>query len=98
VGHDLLGPRPVGETGRGHVGGGVLLGMELKINACGPRGILEVYRFRLTCVGFGRSRDATECRIARAVFSTCWHRGALPLNFKLCHVVEIRRTLMIDIS
>jgi hypothetical protein len=59
-------------VGLGVVG---LLGMELK-NACGPRRILEVYRFRLTyVVGFGRSRDATESRI-------------LPL-FKLWHVVEI---------
>jgi hypothetical protein len=46
----------------------VLLGMELKINACGPRGILEVYGFRLTCVAFGRSRDATECRILALFF------------------------------
>ena len=58
MGHGPLGPGTVV----------VLLGMELKINARGSRGILEVYRFRLTCVGFGRSRDATECRITRVVF------------------------------
>jgi hypothetical protein len=32
----------------------------------GPAGgfcVLEAYRFPLTCVGFGRSRDATECHI-----------------------------------
>ena len=86
-----------GRWERRDVGVAALLGMELKINACGPRGILEVYRFRLTCVGFGRSRDATERRITRVVFSERAGTVApLPLNFKLCHVEIIRLTLMID--
>ena len=62
--------------GRDHLGHGrwerggvaVLLGTERKINARGPRGVLEVCRFRLTCVGLGRSRDTTECHTLALFF------------------------------
>ena len=42
-------------------------GRNRKINARGPRGVLEVCWLRLTCVGLGRSRDTTECH-TRVVF------------------------------
>ena len=63
MGWDHLGPRSVGERGVA-----VLLGTERKINARGPRGVLEVCRFRLTCVGLGRSRDTTECHTLALFF------------------------------